>query len=500
MMRKNNLQDFSIPTRQSTAAIIIIMIRFFKLMLRQFFPIFILIFINGKWAKTWGILIAFSVLIFFGIIYSIVAFFRHRYFIKDSKLIVTKGVFKKTRLEIPLDRIQSVNFQQGIIHQLFDVVKLEMDTAGSAKNEMELYALEEERAQQLSEIILSHKKATSKKDREINTSTQERKRVFTLSLFQLFKVGITENHIRSGGVILFFFIWLFDNLRELGLDMYGRMEEYAPDAEQVSQNLFIVFMLIALIVIVSLIISMVRTVLKYFDLNMFRLADGFVVKSGLLNKKEYAAKDRKIQMMEWSQNLLQSMAKIYELTMKQASSVQVSDKRALKVVGLSKPDIEQTAAYIFKKLKQEIDRLVPKKVNGYYLLRRILIAAYIFAPGMIATLYLGITPVTIILTSLLLFIYFASLLKYYKKKYAVGENVVVVEGGTFGRRREFAEVYKAQAVEITTTPFQRRRKLATLHLINASGAIIIPEIPFDEALQLRDRILYKVESTKKSWM
>ena len=499
-MKKNNLQDFSTPTRQSTAAIIIIMIRFFKLMLRQFFPVLIILFVNGKWAKTWGILIALAALLFFGIIYSIVAFFRHRYFIKDSKLVVTKGVFKKTRLEIPLDRIQSVNFQQGIIHQLFDVVKLEMDTAGSAKNEMELYALEEERAQQLSEIILSHKKVKTNSKNESEVPSKDRERVFTLSLFQLFKVGLTENHIRSGGVILFFFIWVFDNLRDLGLNMYDRMEEYTPEAEQVLQNLMVVFILIVLIVVVSLMISMIRTVLRYYDLNMFRLADGFVVKSGLLNKKEYAAKDRKIQMMEWSQNLLQSWANIYELTMKQASSIQVSDKKALKVVGLTREDVEQTGRFVFKKLKPEVDALKTKKVNGYYLLRRVLINTYIFAPGIIATIYLGITPVTLLLTVFLCFLYFASMLRYYKKKYAVGENAVIVDGGTFGRRKEFAEIYKAQAVEIRTTPFQRRRKLATLHLINASGSVIIPEIPFEEALQLRDHILYKVESAKKSWM
>ena len=49
------------------------------------------------------------------------------------------------------------------------------------------------------------------------------------------------------------------------------------------------------------------------------------------------------------------------------------------------------------------------------------------------------------------------------------------------------------------SPLQRRKGLASLDVALASGAITIPFIDFAEACQLRDYILYKVESSDQPW-
>ena len=122
-------------------------------------------------------------------LFSIIAFFKYFFYIKDNKLIVEKGVFKKSILEIPFDRIQSINTEQNLIHRVFKVVKLNMDTAGSAGNELQLFALDMDLAKQLNAKILKEKKeaqVVNKAEEEVESA--ERKIIFHLTIPQLLKV------------------------------------------------------------------------------------------------------------------------------------------------------------------------------------------------------------------------------------------------------------------------------------------------------------------------
>jgi putative membrane protein len=62
------------------------------------------------------------------------------------------------------------------------------------------------------------------------------------------------------------------------------------------------------------------------------------------------------------------------------------------------------------------------------------------------------------------------------------------------------ELYKIQAVEFRQTIFQKRRKLASLHLMNAAGTMTIPFIDETLAKQIYDYLLYHTEVSKRKWM
>ena len=62
------------------------------------------------------------------------------------------------------------------------------------------------------------------------------------------------------------------------------------------------------------------------------------------------------------------------------------------------------------------------------------------------------------------------------------------------------ELFKIQSVEFRQTIFQKRRKLASLHLMNAAGSMTIPYINALMAKQIYDYLLYHTEVSKKKWM
>ena len=61
-------------------------------------------------------------------------------------------------------------------------------------------------------------------------------------------------------------------------------------------------------------------------------------------------------------------------------------------------------------------------------------------------------------------------------------------------------LHKVQAVKLRQSPFQKRNNLAALELFSAGRNFTINYLSYDLALQLRDYILFKVESYEDTWM
>jgi putative membrane protein len=327
-----------------------------------------------------------------------------------------------------------------------------------------------------------------------------KKVLFRLDLTQLLKVGLTENHIRSGGVIIFFFFYIYDSLEDFGVDLLEKGEQYVPVVEQLAQSIALVIVFFIVFTIIALIISLIRTIMRYYNLHMYRRENGFVIESGLLNKKELAAKDEKIQIIKYSQNLLQSLTGIYELVMRQASSASVSDAKSIKVVGLSLKNIQQAKNYVLKSNYQASVDLDLNPVNFYFLFRRLSYASIAFTIFAFISIYNKHWDYLLYSTLFYLLALTASVLAYKKRRFGIGKELVKLEGGVFGNLVKIVEAHKIQNVRIKESPFQRRRKLSSLLLYTASGVILIPDIKKEHAVRISNYLIYKVESSRKAWM
>ena len=153
MTKKNDLDFLLEPRRQSSIAIFLILLKSFRVILSQAWPIFIALIFNPTKSKD-----TYFALVIIGItaasaIRSIILYFKFYYYVKDDELIIEKGIFQKTKLNVPFDRIQTINFKENILHQFFNVVSLEIDTAGSKGNELSITALKKDKAIAIREFL-----------------------------------------------------------------------------------------------------------------------------------------------------------------------------------------------------------------------------------------------------------------------------------------------------------------------------------------------------------
>src|SRR5690606_11480867 len=99
--------------------------------------------------------------------------------------------------------------------------------------------------------------------------------------------------------------------------------------------------------------------------------------------------------------------------------------------------------------------------------------------------------ITAILWLMLTAFYCRLILK--KRYFKMNNEQIRISKGAITQEWKQMELYKLQAVEFRQTFFQKRRKLASLELMNASGSMTIPYIDESMAKQLYNYMLYHTE-------
>ncbi len=508
MKKSDQTHDFTEPTRQSAVAILLIILKTYRILVRQAFP-FILLFLVGKGfsdGKGKNILIGISVFALLGMVYSIINYFRYYFYINEDELIIESGVFKRSKLNVPFDRIQTINFEQNIIHRIFNVVRLKIDTAGSAKAEFEFHAISNEKADSLRNLLLSKKKQAKKSDDSLefvnpleDKATPVFKTIMQLDLLDLIKAGAVENHLRSGGIILAFMWWIWSSIEEMGMQedlINGELEETVMS--QVNSGLILVGLGIVVFFLLSFIVSMIKMVITNYDLKFMRSENGFKINGGLFTKKDVSALDHKIQVVSWGDNPLKKLIGIKDLRLKQASSIVLNKKTSIRIPSCKEEHIELVKNTLYG--KKAFDNIKYSGIDKRYFYRNGGILSLVFIGLVSLLLFLNQNTQAVFFGVIGVLIVFSFYLSFRKKRYGYNEEMLVIRGGTYGDKTELLPIYKIQSLSKKQSPYQRRNGLANLIVHTASGKVGIPYIDSGVVQDIMDEFLYRIETDKRKWM
>ena len=502
MEQLNN--PFKQPSRQSRIAIGIILIKFIRTTIRAFWPIALSFFIGRKTGNSFEdyimyVAIAFAAINLGG---SILTFFRFYFHIEEGAIVIDKGVLRRSKTNIPFERIQTINFKQNILHQFFGVVSIEIDTAGAKKSEMTIDALDKEQAMAFRDFVMKEKAELAEEATTEATEVPQHEApselIMKLSVSDLFKVGVSQNHLRSMGIL---FAFVFTTLNELTDNIEEMVfEELSGYEEQILNNTWVLIgATMLLVAIIAFLYSLISTVLKNYDLHLSLQKNGLKLVKGLLNREEISINKKKVQVISWSENPIRRMFNMWTLGLEQASSEDASQlKSKIDVPGAYMQQVEKVITSIFP---AEFFRPEEQHAVSKLLMFRIILFLGVF-PALIAggilfynfqlqALYVLIWPTLVGVLSNL----------YYKKRsFELNEELLKNNRGTLGHIYELTPIHKIQAVEIRQSWYQRRKALANVKLYTAAGSLSIPFIPLEKAMALEKFVLYRVETDKREWM
>ena len=497
-----NKIDLTKPTRQSVRGLVLIFLFSARQAVRMFWPIILIYVIQNDFFRNNGIIIIISIIVTLVLlaIHTILFYLNFYFYVEKGEFILKKGYLRKKVLSIPMDRIQSVNTKQNLIQQLLNIVSLEIDTAGTVGKELKIHALELEFAKELQNQLRAGKKKLieSEDQEEIVPEEVKEELILKLSPIDLLKIGISQNHFRAALIIIAFGSQLFQQIKDLFKDKANEYSNEFMDFMSNSGFAIIVFMVIFFLVI-AIFFSLFRTLLKYFDFKLLKKEDNYRIESGLINKRNVIVPHNKVQELNWETGPLKQIFGIYHLTFKQAISGQQNRKnqQLVDAPGCLTSHLEMLKTDLFGN-----DELTdaPKIFSNRYYFRRLWII-YGWIPVLVASPFLYAE----ILYWIGAFIWILAAAGYctliLKKRYfRMNEEQIRISKGAISHQWKQMELFKIQAVKFKQTFFQKRRSLASLHLMNAAGTITIPYIDDKLAMQIHNYLLYHTEVSEKKWM
>ncbi|AZQ44544.1 PH domain-containing protein [Nonlabens ponticola] len=324
------MPDLSVPNRQSPKSILVYLFKNIKGLIALGFYVLIG---SRAFSNSWIVLVV-AVLVGFSVFISpILKYYFFKFYVVDDELIIEQGVLNKERKAIPLERIQSVNINQNVAQRLLNVVAVDIETAGSKAKELEIPALERSFAQSFKDLL--QEKATQVIDSndalknenfadQEDSSTQQpaidvqdKRPLLQLSMVDLLKVGLTQNHLRSGGLALGIVFGFWYKIKDVVEYFYEEQLDLDYESVVAGATISLVVFVIISFCIIAVLVSMILVINKFWDYSIYKKGNYLEVNMGLLNRREVKIPINKIQILEFHSNPLRKMlgyqtARIYQ--------------------------------------------------------------------------------------------------------------------------------------------------------------------------------------------
>jgi len=438
-------------------------------------------------------------------------FFRYR--ITDDSVLIREGVLKKTQLDIKFDRVQAINTQQSIVFRAFGLVTITLDTAGSKKQEGHIPAVKAVLANTLKENIRQSTQAKQASDDERHeedvetTPADPPRKLLLLRAMDMVRIGLSSNRA------LIFLVFLGPLIDRLGNEAEQEIGERIEDGTIVSATdaaragleigTASVVAIVLGVVVLLMVASIVGAFLRYHRFEL--LIEGNVLRStgGLLTRHEHSTDLNKIQTLVANQNVMLRWFRRFRLHAKQASSSQTREGKSF-VIPLCEPQqLPMLCQAIFS--DEFSDAVLDPAAKEFLPIARQYVRSRILLTGILpATILTAATAMSAGIISLLFLLWIppnAYVVWRLYRGYGVflARDGIALRRGFFSYRVTAFLHRKVQRVSLTQTAPQRRKGLATLRFYLASGSVKVPYIDFEKACELRDYVLYRVESSQTAW-
>ncbi len=494
--------DFSSPQRKNVLAILVSIVFSMQGILRALFPVLLIFFFKDTEGISflWG-LIGLAVFFLLLAIHGYLSWRNFYFYIKDDEFILEKGYLKKKIVALPLAKIVSVHTSQKLLHQLLGVVEVEVDSVGTDKKEVKLDAVKKDFALALEEALSTANSKDVQAEAQVQPDNETEKAptkkvIIAHSLGHIFKIGVSRNHLQGLLLVALFVYQFVGDFRDLFKEQIdSAINETTTSLE--NSDVFIWTSLGICLILFSIVFSIVRTFLFYYDLKLLQIKKTFLLQFGLLKRKKMSVPFSRIQALVYSANPLQRLLKITTTELIQTSNKIIDkDNEKVMILGCSKEQKEQIQSIILPQLKELVSFVPSSSIRIRYFMLGSVVFAFPFL--FVAYFYSWCWLWAFVVMEVALGCY-----AHYSYKsicYEFDGDLLQIKKGWITQTKTLLEPYKIQSVKLSQSFFQRKKNTATLHLHLSGTCVRLSYIPLKSAEDLRDFLLYGAVKTQKNWM
>ncbi|KKB39742.1 PH domain-containing protein [Bacillus thermotolerans] len=460
-------------------------------------PVVVLLFLgDGEGSSIWRYLplAAIGAAVLFIIVSSVVRWWRFTYWVEESELRIEYGLFVKKKRYIPIERIQSLDVSQGVLHQVFRLMKVKVETAGSSqgsKSEAELTAIGIEEAKSLQEAIQREKRRKKQVVEQEETSSYEKEEE-TQAFYRAHFTDLLLLAATSGGV------GVVISAAAAFLSQFQEVIPYEAIFEEASHfvQLGAIFVAVSafFVLLFAWIISFILTLLKYANFTLRKGEEDLIIQKGLLEKQQMTIPFNRIQGITVIENPLRQMLGFCMVRLESAGGAALEEGNMNTVI---MPMIRKKKALpMLSELFPSYDFAVefqgaPLRAAGRYMIRACL---YIVIPVVLVIVLLW--PLGLwALTALLLAAAYGYMC-YKSAGWHIHEGQLAIRSRSLALHTSFMQKNRIQSLELSRTWRQRQRELATVRATIKSG-MAGKEVRMVDASSSEAKSIYSWYGTKK---
>lgn len=444
-----------------------------------------------------------------------VSFWFYHYRIHHRHVEIRSGVLKRRNINLPFWRIQNVKIERPFYYRFTRYAVLVLDTAGSAEEEAKIVAITCADAQGLRQQILSAGEHEQHHQEDGETTAIKHKKTSSVfaetvinrrQLKDLILHGLTNNRV---WIILGALAPFYDDIGSAfygWIDAMGLSLEVLFPSEQVAWwqlSLYVMsLMLLALGIMASA--SVAGAVITYYNYTLSRTSDRYIRRSGLFSLQEVSMRQSRIQKISIKQDWLDYLLKRANLFFEQNKTGRQSEQELHSTSKLLVPSVTYPEAKILAMDGMPANQLyqIPfTRIHRRFVTRYLLWLVLPICTVMLALAYMelgvwAVLPAVAMVVVLSGIVY----LRWRCWGIAMDGQYCYVRKGLVGIDRYCFALHKVQQVVISQSLFMRRRGLANIRFVLASGEVSVPFLPYAQVLSLANRVLWEVESQRRSWM
>ncbi|NDI99220.1 PH domain-containing protein [Flavobacterium sp. LaA7.5] len=498
--------DFSQPQRQSLVGVVVMFTDTLQGTVRSLWPILLVwIFRIDEANKLYLGLGTAGVILLLGVI-AYLKYYNFTFFLdeENEEFVIRKGILNKSRIAIPLDKIQQVNINQSVIQKLIGVHALEVDTAGSSKKEVTIKAITHDLATALKERLLESGKNTDTNSfNEEGTTAKKEYPFIQISLLSLLKTGITSHYARSFALLFAFVITVYQNIEDY-IDATGY--ESDPLKEYINPTVLVQFVgfIILAIIVLTLLVNLLRTILKYFNYRITQQQNSLLLSYGLLTTRNTIIRPERVQMVTVGRNYFQKKMDIQDIKIRQASNLDTNNKeqrkQAIEIPGCNEKEKDVLIKFLLEKMPERGVMLKPSIRKVIVQVVKFLIVPFVifflFASVRFTELYDYAVFLPLYFLFVATMIYFA----YRNSRLFVNSEFIIKQSGAWDIDNDFLAPHKIQAVSLKQYFWHKKADIGKVTLYTAGGTLTFGLADYTRLKQLVNYWLYQVETTDKNWM
>ncbi|MDH5830586.1 PH domain-containing protein [Luteimonas sp. M1R5S18] len=422
-------------------------------------------------------------------------YFTYRYRIEGDSLFIRSGLLERSLRQVPFSRIHNVELRQTLLHRLFGVAEVTLESAGGSKPEAQMRVLRMGEALALERLIRHRGHAAG--DATAQAPEEDAQTLLALPTAEIVRLGLVSNRgmIVVGAALALASQVMQDNLFRRAFDFVrGEASGYVASFDCGGPSLALAAIALVLLALALLrVFSVLLALVRYHGFRLQAHGRRLTVERGLLARVRSSVSRRRIQAWTLRESVLHRLFRRRSLAIDTAGAqLQGGEggqsREPPELAPIATPaacdallqDLLADAAWPPRDWQPLHPRAWLRLWLGDLVVAALLAAALCWHFG--AWGLLG-----------LLWLPWGGWLALRHARFAgwhVDARLVAVREGWWSRHWRFAEIDKLQALQLRQSPLDRRFGMASVWLDTAGAGAASPPLRVRHLPEAQARMLY----------